>query len=375
MRPTLSLAIVLSSLLAALPAAADVVELKSGARLEGKVKVQELGKFVVVELTSGVQKTVMWDDVKEIEIGVAKDPKGTPKELPPGGPASGPQGDAGAGPADGPAAKPKYKKKLDKTTLDAQVDKGGAGVTYTHECGDGDPSCHQEASVKVAGGEVKGAYHAEEDCSGDGDEACVKKTAGTFGKDGLRLSVSRESARRVTSPRTGSTGFGLSVSYLFGFADNVLLTGYNVGVSLRMMTGGLFPGPQGGSWTGFFVEPSAQLSYATTEVKVPGGPRQKSESGLLLFNGSAGVQWMSFGKQNPKSLKQDGWGLFAGGTAGAVVPFGRGDTTATYGPVFGYVKSEYNPGTGSFETLQLNVFLLPTSDLFLLLVGAQANFG
>jgi len=160
-------------------------------------------------------------------------------------------------------------------------------------------------------------------------------------------------------------------------------------LNLRMISGGLFPGPAGGSWFGFFLEPTAQFSYNSVTTETPetcfgsGATRRcaaattnKSSSSALMFNASAGIQWMSFGAQDKKSLQQKGFGIALGPSAGALRPLVDGaETTTTYGFTLGLLSPSYNPGTGTFTTEQLNIFILPTSKMFLLLIGMQKTWG
>jgi hypothetical protein len=243
-----------------------------------------------------------------------------------------------------------------------------------HECGDGDPACREELDVQVKGGDVKAEYDSVEDCADEKNEVCVKKTHGTASKDGLRIGYSKETANRVTGPRTGATAFGISADFLYGTADSFKMTGITAGFNARILTGGLFPDEKGGTWTGFFLEPSAKFSYSTVTVDV-GGDSKKSGSSALILNGLAGIQWMSFGTLDKKSLHQEGYGVAIGGTLGTLVPLSEGKSTVTYGAALSYVSPTYNPGTGSFTSEQLNLFILPTSKMFLMLIGYQKSWG
>lgn len=374
--PALAALLASSLLFHVSPSRADTVILKDGKRLEGKVKLQELGKYVVLELPNGAQKTVMWDDLKEIEISApgAADPK-TP-EAPP---ATQPEAPATA-PAE--SKKPKHKKKLDKTEISGEATKDGATVGIVHDCGDGEPACHEEATVKVEAGDIKAKYDAVEDCATEEGEVCTKTTAATAGKDGLKIGITKESAKRVTGPKSGATQVGLSANFLYATAETLEMTGLTAGINVRFLNGGQFPGESGGSWFGFFLEPSAQLTYSRTVIETPErcfggqctGGKQQSTSGAAMLNATAGIQWMSFGALDKKTIQQSGWGFAVGGQLGAYIPF-EGDATKTYGAALNIVMPKYNPGTGTFVTEQLNLFLLPTSDMFFLLIGAQKSWG
>jgi hypothetical protein len=76
-----------------------------------------------------------------------------------------------------------------------------------------------------------------------------------------------------------------------------------------------------------------------------------------------------------KSLKQSGFGLALGGTVGAMIPFEKGDTTTTYGPVLSLIFPKYNAGTASFSSTQVNFMILPTKGFTMFLAGVQFAFG
>lgn len=352
-----------SLLLVSTAAHADAVVLKDGKRIEGKVKVQELGKWVILELPTGVQKTILWDQIGEIEVSAT--PSG---EAPPALPE--PPSD------EAPKPKPKPKKKLDKTDATAKVDKDGASVSAVHECGDGDPECRESVAVAMKGGDVSAKYDSVEDCSGEDAEVCQKKISGDASKDGLSLGYSKESANRVTGPKKGATQFGLNANLLFGGNEMLSMTGFNAGFNLRLLTGGLFPDAKGGSWTGFFFEPAAQFSYVSTEIEMPqSGETMKSSSSAFMLGVTAGLQWMSFGAQNQKTLQQGGFGLAFGGQLGSFIPTGEGKATGTYGASASILFPKYNPGTGSFTSEQINLFILPSKEIFFVLIGAQKSWG
>lgn len=352
-----------SVVLFAVEASADIVVLKDGRRLEGTVKLQELGKYVVIELPNGLQKTVMWEDLKEVDIAAGSETKPSP-------------------PAEAEAKRPKHRKKLDKTAFSGEATRSGATVSVVHDCGEGEPACHEEATVKLEAGDVKATYDAVEDCATEAGEVCTRTTAASAGKDSLRIGITKESAKRVTDPKTGATQFGLSANFLYATAEIMEMTGFTAGMNVRLLTGPQFPGETGGSWFGYFLEPAAQITYSKTVIETPEqcvsgqcfGGKQKSSSGGAMLNGTAGIQWMSFGALDEKTFQQSGWGFAVGGQVGRYIPF-EGDGTTTYGAAFNILRPKYNPGTGAFVSEQINLFLLPTSDMFFLLIGVQKNWG
>jgi hypothetical protein len=221
-------------------------------------------------------------------------------------------------------------------------------------------------------------------CDAKAGEVCTRTTDAHADKGGLSLHVEEERARAVTARRQSALTAGFTVSGLFGFGENLLISGYNVGANARYLAGGLFPGAEGGSWVGFFAEPSVTIGYTQTTTKTPrtcvggrcfGGTEETNYSGALNLSLSAGLQYMSFGALDAATFQQEGWGLFGGAQVGSFVPLGEGSATSTFGPALGFVRSKYNPGTGAFEIGTFNLFVLPTKDLFFIVIGGGINAG
>lgn len=364
-----------ASLLFAGAASADVVTLRDGTRLEGQVKLQELGKYVVIVLTDGTQKTVMWDDVKGVDVTAPQAPATAPSGAGPAAepavtPPSGAPEQAAAAPSGGVFLGP----RPERTEVTAVADRSGVSASMEHECGEGDAACHERAELTAKGGEVSAKYRATEDCSTAPGQVCTKQTSADASSDGLRLSVTKETVDRVRGPKTGATQLGLTANLLIGGNDMFNMTGITGGLSMRFLTGGQFPNDKGGKWFGFFLEPSAQLSYIKMSSDV-GGETMDSSSAAGLLGASAGLQWMKFGQLDAKSLKQKGHGFALGGQLGTYVPFSEGEATMTYGGSISYLMPSYNPGTGSVRSEQLNLFVLPTTDLFMILIGGQLGIG
>jgi hypothetical protein len=342
-------------------AAADVVTLKDGTKIDGRIVTLHPGKDVVVELADATRRTIEWADVREIELPPAK--VATPETAPPPplvAPAP-PPGKTGA--ADG-KGKGKKKKKKDTSTTNVDLDPNNPNATF----------------------------HGESDCSESEDEDCTAVTDGSIGKGGVGLSYSEESVKDVDKPKHGSTNFALSASAIGGFGDNITMVGGNAALSVRMLMGSQFPGKTGGSWFGVFLEPTFSGGGTAITIKIPaqcfptgfGGSycttatKQTDGAGIIISTMGAGLQWMYFGSRDAKTKKQSGFGIALGGVVGYQKTFAKGDNSpgsATYGPQLSFLFPSYNAGTTSFSSFQLNFFVLPTKDFVLVLGGLQYSFG
>lgn len=387
LRPKLQAAAALTSLtvlsLVSSAASADTVVLRNGLRLDGQVKLQELGKYVVIAMPDGAQKTVMWDDLKEVEISAA-------------GAATRSDASAAALPAatlptttPGPAATAgspvAARPRGDRTEMAAEANGTGLAASMRHECAEGDRACHEQADLQLRGGDVQAKYEAVEDCSEQPGQVCTKQTSGSASKDGLKIGYSKETVDRVTGPKKGASQFGLMANLLIGGSELLTMTGITVGANMRFLTGSTFPSAAGGSWSGLFVEPTAQLSYMKISIEPQetcsefgcfgGGEPIESNSGAALLGASAGFQYLKFKPLDPKTLRQGGYGFALGAQLGSLIPLDEGDASPTYGGAASVLFPSYNPGTGAVRSEQLNLFVLPTTDLLLVMIGGQISFG
>jgi hypothetical protein len=378
-------------------ASADTVVLINGTRLKGTVKVQELGKYVVLELPGGAQRTIMWADLKSVEIDAPGKTGGAPPAAPGGSSSSAPP--APPPPPPPPPAQPaapmpdnpKFKKRITRAEFDAAAAPlpaasaratpeappaspalpptatPGSSPSPRPPCADGTEGCRKEANATLDHGVPRLTGKVTEDCAKDENEVCKKTSTLDAGENGLAISVSKESATRVVGPRSSAGNLGVSVGLVFGSAKGATILGANVGGSYRGIVGGKFPGEEGGSWGGIFVEPKAEVTLLTQN--------QKSLSASALVGTSAGFQWMKFGAMDQATLQQHGWGLAAGGQVGALIPLSDGKTSTTYGAAINILRPKYNQGTGAYSVQQFNLFVLPLPGMFFLIVGYQGNFG
>ncbi|MBX3127589.1 MAG: hypothetical protein KF718_12775 [Polyangiaceae bacterium] len=248
--------------------------------------------------------------------------------------------------------------------------------------------------------------HWQRDCAADPtQEICRERGSASIGPSGAFASFSRETVTRVKEPPSGSVNFAIDGSVVFGRTSYEMpvlfqgqtpatiestFTGGGVSLGVKILTGGKFPGQEGGSWVGAFIDPAVAVSGAGGQLTIPAMnvgsvhiPEYQQGYGMLLIDGgvSAGVQWLVFGSMDPTTLRQGGFGLQGGyriGAQGSQMYFkgGSGDFTVgfAHGPVFGVTLPTYNAGTAHLTRVYVQGMVLPFGDIFLVTVAAGAAF-
>ncbi|MEO8183154.1 MAG: hypothetical protein ABI895_30350 [Deltaproteobacteria bacterium] len=318
-------------------ARADTVILKDGKRLEGTIKVQEFGKYVVIVLANGAQKTVMWDDLKEIEI-TAVEANGT------GAPAAAPE--APVQPS-GPKP-PKYKKTGKAPAVGAET------TSDRVECSENEPACRTQPDVRV-----QPAVAAPPPVSSP-----VLPPAPSAGA--LKLDEPNIGALPLGPPRTGGGQLGVITNFVVFPSAAATTVGMSFGLDYRLFTGPPFPDEGGGGWNGFFFDPTAQLTVIDVAKTWYFG---------ALLDATAGFQWIGFAPVDPTSHEQGGFGVAAGVHVGTLVPFGQGGSAFLYGGVLSVILPKYTPATRSWASDQFNLYLLNSVGGIVILIGGQRTFG
>lgn len=342
----------------------DLLELRDGTTLEGKITSYEEGKQVVVQLADGSSQTVSWSQLRRVERRSPAPARPSVLELPP---RPGPSAPAtlSATPS-APHDRPATGRQAGSVKVDT------SGVDVTRDCADGDRACQEQLTLRNQQGKAELQYKSEKDCS-EGDEECKQRVQASLGNGGLGVSYSRETVKAVREPRSSSTDFLLSLGGVYGTGDNIEIKGGNVALGFRTIAGGTFPREQGGGWAGFYLEPNAAFTIANSTVKF-GSQELSSSYRTLNLQSGLGFQFMYFGALGKDSQKQNGFGLALGGTVGTSIPLeGGGDPSATYGPQISLLFPSYNPGTADFSSTNITVLILPL-DIFLVTVGAQFLF-
>lgn len=222
-----------------------------------------------------------------------------------------------------------------------------------------------------------------EDCTDEHSVRCTRTRDLEVGAGGLALSETTERVVAVHEQPSSASQSGLQLSMILGSSETVTILGGSFGAQLRFLSGDRFPGGTGGSWTGFFVEPSATVSVTSVETTSPrvcvgpsvcsGGTSTSTTVGSAMFGASAGLQFMHFDEMDAASREQSGLGLALGVQAAATVPFEDGETSTSFGPVISLLRPSYNPGTARLETDSLNLFVVPDDDLFLMVIGYSGS--
>jgi hypothetical protein len=349
-RVSLAAALAFSSSFAHAQSAAsspDKVYLVDGTILSGTVIRQDPGRFVVIRMADGRETTLSWPDIKRVETG----PRPTDSTPLPAAPAQMPTAAAPTSPV--PAAPPSP----------APATPQGPGTTST------------TTDLGTQG------YHYDEktDCTQNpGQDKCSSEKKIDATDKGLTIGYHKETVRSVKAPKDSAVIFAVDGGFMYGTSlksdASFSIYGGGANFNVRYRFGATFPGPDGGSWSGFGLDASAGV-FGAGLVFDGGG------AGLLMLNGGAtiGYQYYHFGAMDPDSLKQHGIGFFVGGRGGVANTKVFSDTTvsstdAQYGPQIEISFPEYNFGTAERSAFFLNFVALPTGDFLFAQFTAGGEF-
>jgi hypothetical protein len=314
-------------------ASPDKVYLVDGTLLTGTVVRQDPGKFVIIRLADGRETTINWSDVKLVETG-PRAPAAAPAATP-SAPAAPPAGGIPQGPG----------------TTTTTTDVGTQGLHYdeTTDCtqNPGQDKCSAEKKVDVTG-------------------------------KGLNIGYHKETVRAVKSPRDSAVIFAVDGGFMIGTPlkgdSKFAIYGGGADFNVRYRFGATFPGPEGGSWSGYGIDGMAGV-YGAGVVYDGGG------AGLLMLNAGAtvGYQYFYFSAMDPDSLKQKGFGFFLGARGGVANTkvFSNETVSSTdfqYGPQIELSFPQYNFGTAERAAFFLNVAVLPTGDFLFAQFSAGGEF-
>jgi hypothetical protein len=337
---------------AAAPAPVDTVILADKTELTGTIVQQQPGQFVIIQTRDGVQHTLAWNQLQRVVMA--------------------PRAAAGAAPL------------VSRDAANLDVTQGRASFSQQQGCPPGAPpeQCQSSLDANVDASAQQAQIQKTVDCApGSTEERCREQMSASVGKgSGVSLEYSKEKVTAVKERPSGSVDVGIAISAQFGFSTgdmDATLAGAGVDLTLSFLTGPIFPGDAGGSWHGFFLDPKAGghlMSMSAGEMSVF----------MTGFSGgaSAGWQYLSFDKLEPKSLKQEGIGFRLGGYVGYQTLSGETEVAGqtlefsndseSYGPVIGFSQLSYNPGTADLSRQDLNVLILPTGDFVFIMI--QGNF-
>jgi hypothetical protein len=192
----------------------------------------------------------------------------------------------------------------------------------------------------------------------------------------------------VNTERHKFSQFVLAVPMSIGTTDGMSVYGVGAGLGLRLHAGSALP-TQGMSKTfnGFYLEGRASINYQKATQKIPEqcgstaclGPQEPEDKSFSLQSGGhAGYELMYFGDVEANESgqrRQSGYGFSLGFFAGYFSSFGNLASSAMYGPVIGFGRSEYDPVTGRIESLKLDFMVLPMPTFTQYTFGVTAAFG
>jgi len=199
---------------------------------------------------------------------------------------------------------------------------------------------------------------------------------------GAGFTMTTETVTRHSEPRAGSSNFSADLSSMFGFGDSFSMTAFGVGIGMKNLMGGYFPGEEGGAWNGFALDLNANLLYSSVKVEYESFDFETgetydstSEDSVLTLgaNVAAGWQFLAFGPLDEQTLEQGGFGLALKYRLGFIV-VGDGDPAFSHGPSLDLTFPTYNVGTTDFSSTYLSFLLLPLEDFTIFSIGYGGAF-
>jgi hypothetical protein len=378
----------------------DSILLKDHTKIEGHVKEQVRGQYVVIDVANGPTRTISWDQIAEVTVWSGAPASPAPVPAAPG---------AAPAPAPAPAvtgstaltgkALDLGKKKNGKlvqrvsTTTAMNVNKEGASLSRTVTCKSGnDQTCKETEALTIGSGGPKATYSSEVDCSKTpGSDLCKETKELGVSAAGFGASMTKEQVVAVDEKHrpSQSINFSITANVGGGFGS---LDGVDVGIffssfdaALKIIAGGQFPKKAGGNWAGFAIEPDAgfvleAVTISGTTINGFSVPGSTSEATGFRVGGTVGVELVHFNQLNEKTLKQRGIGVLLGLFLGyqETAETNNGMTTSngdfTYGPELDLVFPNFNPGTAKYSSSSLNFMVLPTGDVIFITLGYSTSF-
>jgi hypothetical protein len=247
-----------------------------------------------------------------------------------------------------------------------------------------------DANVAIDGQGPRGTYVQTQDCATNpNQEICQRTTNLDVSSGGLKAGFHQERVTAVKTPPTGSAGLTITGNFLYGTTtkkDNGDLTilGGGAQIGLRLQVGlNRFPGPDGGSWSGFVLQPTFSFQGASVSMKSADGTSSGTSSSLTLLDGGGniGFELLGFGKLDQSTLKQSGFGVFGGyhaayssSTIKSEGSEAISSSDFSQGPVLELLFPDYNAGTAHVQRGYIEVMVLPIKDFLFITAGAGFQF-
>lgn len=289
----------------------------------------------------------------------------------------------------------KAKNTEGDVTTEAEVNTEGARVKRQ----DGDSTTEAAASAEGASVEHRDAKSVtrgeldekgvratrEADCAKDPkNEICHESTGASVDDSGVHFGYKKTTVQRVKKPGHSYSQLMLEAGGIYGDGSGFTMAGASAGAGLQGALGSQLPGAKGGFFHGLGYRALGHFSYVNIETSVEtvdpvtlqtqenvSSSSSKSYDAALAL----GYQFLSYGKLNPKTLTQSGFGVFLGYQAGL---FGAGDSDPqfSHGPNLVISRPSYNAGTASTSSFFLSGFVLPLDNIFIAAVSlGYAGFG
>lgn len=319
----------------------DRVELVDGTVLTGRLVETRPGTEIVLLLENGARWSVAWTQIRAVKVGGAA------------------QADVGGA-------------RVDRVAAGVDMAAGKATYRSEQDCPPGQPpeACRQWTAAGVNAASGTATFDRVRDCApGAADARCTETLHANAGAgEGLGVSYKKESITAVATRPSSVANLVLGGGLLMAtVGDSDTLYGMNLELSLDILAGDTFPDVKGGTWNGFFLNPTTSLRFA----------RSSGSTDLTMWGPSIGVgagwQYLDFSALESGTLVQSGWGFRLGYSLGyqsqhisvSSGEFGTIESESSdmsHGPVIGLVFPSYNPGTANYESSSLTMLILPTGD-------------
>lgn len=259
-------------------------------------------------------------------------------------------------------------------TRSTHIDAQNREVGYSSESADGKQTMNASANSEGA------AYEQNVDCSANpGLDVCQEQTKAGLSGGGLTASYKKTEITKVTSLQKNPSEVRLGASYASASSDGGVSTSM-FGVSgTGQWSFGQLPTAGGGKFFGPSLGASMSLSYGSLGGGIDGSMSQ------FVVNAPLGFQFYSFGEQNPETLEQSGFGIFAGYTLGASSTTTSididGETNETkdgsfaHGPRVNVTFPTMNWGTSKMSGFGISGMLLPLEAATVFFLSAEWVMG
>jgi hypothetical protein len=290
----------------------DIVVLRDGTTVYGRVLEQTPGSFVVVALPDGRKQTFGWGAIASVSIAPA----------------------AAAGPGTVP----------DAMTADPRNAPYGSTVDCSRSA---DERCRQQANGQLGQSGLSVSLQGQ---------SVQRRLDSPPSYDlGFALEANFMYGR--------STGDDMEITLIGG--------GWLVG--MRGVFGGQLPGEEGGSWSGLGLDATLHVQQGSGSVEAAGQEFDVKQT-TTAIGGQIGYQYLHFGPLDPVDLKQSGVGLFFGARvayqSSETEDGGEGSSGTAYGPVLSLSFPSYNAGTTSMSRWTISAVGLYIENFLLVSTGA-----